>query len=470
MNVAEIRQRIFDQMDFSPDLQQYKDSVVRRMNDHYQQLCDSAHWLFMQKEQKIQVRAQIKGTAAGVSFDNTVYIQVMHANKRKVIAPNGSTNNGSTPLINSTVTFTLEMEGQTLIDSNGNEYTIISVESSDTMYIDKTWLKGTSSGLGSSETDFTIRYDRFLLPEDCIEVLSLMDRDDDRGKLAQINSKRAEIMYLDRDTSGEPLASIDDESFLDESPLSSLTLADSTGGNLVSGNKYEYRYTIYRYGRESPPSLVTQHTLGSTATAVTVSGMDDTTWYTTSTTYDSGIIKLIYRRDVTNNGRWMLIETVAAGTTSTADTEIRPTTSNSFKYLASTTFTYSYNQEVKKWQDPGPRQYLRFWFTPSDDRFLHIRFHRRPRPLVSDTDAPEIPRQYHQLLVYMTLEDMYSQMQDLGQAAIFRGRSEQLITQMRRRYLVRDGQRKRFARWDKPRANRLVGVVSSDFEGSNPPY
>ena len=280
-------------------------------------------------------------------------------------------------------------------------------------------------------------------------------------------------MYLDRDTTGEPLASIEDESFLDESPINTLTVADNTSGGagtLVTGNKYEYRYTIYRFGRESPPSLVTQHTLGTGATKVTISNMDDTQWYDTSTTFDSGIQKLIYRRDVTNNGRWMLVKAVESSVTSTEDTEIRPTSTGSFSYLGVAAYSYSFNQEVKKWQDPGPRQYVRFWFTPSDDRFLHMRYHRRPRPLFADTDAPEIPRQYHQLLVYMTLEDMFQQMQDVNQSAVFRGRAEVLLRQMRRRYLVRDGQRKRFARWDKPRANRLVGIVSSDFEGSNPPY
>jgi hypothetical protein len=61
MNVSEIRQRIFDQMDYFPDLQQYRDSVVRRMNDRYQELCDSAHWLFLQKEREITLRKAVEG-------------------------------------------------------------------------------------------------------------------------------------------------------------------------------------------------------------------------------------------------------------------------------------------------------------------------------------------------------------------------------------------------------------------------
>ena len=87
MNVSEIRQRIFDQMDYFPDLQQYRDSVVRRMNDRYQELCDSAHWLFMQKEREITVRAAVEG-----SSDDSIGIKVTSSsNPRKVITTSAFT-------------------------------------------------------------------------------------------------------------------------------------------------------------------------------------------------------------------------------------------------------------------------------------------------------------------------------------------------------------------------------------------
>ena len=97
MNLNEIRQRIFDQMDFNPNLQQYRDSVVRRINDHYLQICDSAHWLFLQKETTIQLRKEIEGSA-------TVTIRVETSNLRKVTITGG--------------TFSSEMTGQTFINTN----------------------------------------------------------------------------------------------------------------------------------------------------------------------------------------------------------------------------------------------------------------------------------------------------------------------------------------------------------------
>ena len=467
MNVSEIRQRIYDQMDFNPDLQQYRDSVVRRINDQYERVCDLAHWLFLQKEGKLQLRANITNDGGTVSADETVFFQVETNNHRRILAADLSSYfSSSPPAVASTLAFTGEMEGQTLIDEDSNEYTIVAVKSSTEMFIEPSWKKSTAADI----TNFTIRFDRYALPNDCIEVLGMVDRDDDRGRLPNIDRKRTEIAYLDRDTTGEPLVSIEDESFIDQSPISTPTAADGTtsGSGLVAENKYEYMYTIFRDGRESPPSSKVQHTLGSTGTEVVLSNFDDTRWFSTTNSYDSGILKYVYRRDVTNNGRWILITTLAAATTTYTDTTLVPTTA--FQFQQNSAYKYSTRRDIVKWQDPGPRQHIRFWYVPSTDRIVHLRYHRRPQPLVADTDSPEIPRQYHMILVYLTLEDMFLQMQDQGQGGIFRVRGDEMIKQMRRRYLSRDDTRKKFARWDRPTSQRVVGDVTGDFLGADSPY
>ena len=85
MNIAEIRQRIYDQMDFNPDIQQYRDSIVRRINDHYHRINDSAHWLFLQKETRLQLRQNVTGS-------DTVYFQVSSANTRAVTSASSGFN------------------------------------------------------------------------------------------------------------------------------------------------------------------------------------------------------------------------------------------------------------------------------------------------------------------------------------------------------------------------------------------
>ena len=470
MNVSEIRQRVFDQMDYSPDLQVYRDSVVRRINNHYERISDSAHWLFLQKESTLQLRKEVKNTGGTLSASNNVYLRVDTANPRRVVAiTNASVYSslggtiGSSPSIFSSLAFTREMEGQTLLDEAGNEYRIVSVFSANEMYIDQTWQQSTATDI----LHFTIRFDRIKLPDDCIEVLGFVDRGQDRGRLLFVDRRREETAYLDRDSSGDVVTVVEDESIIDQAPSNKPTAANSsTSGSLVSGNKYEYRYTIFREGRESPPSLPVEHTLSSTATAVDVANLDDTRWFSGVTNYESGLMKYIYRRDITNEGRWILIKTVPSGTTSFTDSLLKPT--DTFQYQQNAAFAYSTQKSIKKWLDPGPIQYVRMWHTPDQDQVIHIRYHYRPANLQADTDSPVWPRQYHHMLVYLTLEDMFMQMQEPQQAQIFRARGEQLLLAMRRRYLARDDTRKRFMRWDRPRRFRIIGPVTTSFGGADP--
>ena len=446
MNVSEIRQRIFDQMDYFPDLQQYRDSVVRRMNDRYQELCDSAHWLFMQKEREITVRAAVEGTSA------TIGIQVTSSsNPRKVTAV------GFTP--------TLEMEGQTLTNTTTEkEFIIVRVEDANNFFINDDW-DGTSDG--STVFNWKVTFQRFMLPEDCIEVLGYMDRDADRGKLLFIGRRREEFAYLDADNSGDSGVVIEDEHIIDDPPVNvptanAQTATVITNNLLTNGVTYEYKYTIYREGRESPPSLPVQVTVPSTGSnEVALDNMDDTGFYTSATatsTTDSGMYKLVYRRDVTNDGKWMLVGSVASNNTSLVDDELHP--KSTFVFQNSASYRYSSSTEVLRWADPGPRQYVRFWYTPGADKVYHLRYHYRPKDLVADNDVPEMPRQYHNLLVYITLQDMFLQMQDLTQSQVFERRAEQVKIQLRRRFLTRDDQNLRFKRFDRPRGGRGIGTPS----------
>lgn len=485
MNVAEIRQRIFDQMDFSPNIQQYKDSVVRRMNDHYQRISDSAHWLFLQTETDMQVRANISGTGEVVSADNTVFFQVNSSNTRQILTPDTSNHySGSAPAATSTLDFTLQMEGQTLIDEDSNEYRIVRIKphvaniSLSEMFIEPLFQQVSSTNhdgwaktAAADITDFTIRFDRYPLPADCIEVLGVVDRDGDRGRLLQIDRKREEFAYLDRDNQGEPFVLIEDDSIIDEPPLNAPTAtagSSGTSGNVLkSSTEYEYKYTIYSEGRESPCSEVVSVTTGSTTPSVALSTLDNTGWFAANppSYLDSGRIKIIYRRDKTNNGQWLMVGTVASTTTTFTDNELVP--SSSFEYLNSTAYKFNTNSEVRRFNDPGPRQYVRVWYSAGSDRKLSIRYHLRPRDLVSDTDTPIWPKQYHHLLIYATLEDMFLQMQETTQAGIFRARADALLVQMRRRYLARDDQRKRFMRFDRPRRFRVFGTPGTSFSGAD---
>lgn len=442
MNLNEIRQRIFDQMDFNPNLQQYRDSVVRRINDHYLQICDSAHWLFLQKESTIQLRKEQVGSA---SFN----IQIETSNLRQVDATAG--------------TFSIEMEGQSFINTTSNkEFKIVRVKDTTRLFIDENW----DGSTGTEVEAFKIRFDRQPLPADCIEVLGYVDRNADRGRLFQIERKREEYAYLDRDNTGDPICVVEDEAFEGMMPINNPTSAsNSTSGTLVANTEYEYKYTLYSEGREGPPSEPTSVSTGSN-NSILVSNIDNTGWYSSdpSSRTDSGIAKFLYRRDKTNDGAWFLIAILESTTTTYTDSKLNPTSIGN--YLG-TSYSYQSPRDFIRFNEPGPRQYVRFWYTSSLDKEIHIRYHRRPHNLESDNDSPVFPKQYHIILVYSTLEDMFLQMQATDQAQIFRARKLEMLSQMRKRYLSRDETRKRFERFDRPRRFRVnYGPATSNFGGA----
>ena len=464
MNVAEIRQRIFDQMDYFPDLQQYRDSVVRRINERYQEINDTAHWLFLQKEHPLQLRKDI--VASNDTFDatkNPQYIQVDNVNVRKVYAPD-ITNSNTYPAVgtlgvSSSVRFSFEMQGALLLVS-GSQYRIVGVQNENIMFVEP--IDGASELTGASlgaldEKNFTIQFDRYRMPEDCIEVLGFTDRDDDRGRLLYIDRRREEFAYLDRDNKGDPSTAVDDDFVLDDPPLNTPTAVASAGaGDLIGGEKYEYKYTIWQEGRETPPSLKVQVTLGAADNTVTLSNIDNTGWYDAYPTQrDSGRIKLIYRRNVTRDTKWILIDALTALEVSKTDIHEQPNIvfggypfNDSFKYLSPS--------ELERWEDAGPTQYIRFWYRPDTDKRIHMRYHFRPKDLVADNDAPQWPRQYHMLIVHLVLQDMFLQMQDTVQSQLFERRANMILEQMRRRYLSRDDVKKRFMSWSRPRRFRNI--------------
>ena len=56
----------------------------------------------------------------------------------------------------------------------------------------------------------------------------------------------------------------------------------------------------------------------------------------------------------------------------------------------------------------------------------------------------------------MTLQDMFLQVQDTAQSQLFERRANQMLVQLRRRYLAREDDNKKFGRFDRRR--RTVNV------------
>ena len=381
-------------------------------------------------------------------------------------------------------------------------------------------------------TEWKIEFRRFALPKDCAEVLSFMDRgasvpahsvvdgvktttkktSPDKGRLVFIDSKKEEYLFLDRDSSGDPIVAVEDEWMHLEAPSVAPRLAidDDIAGGFQTGAKYQYCYTFLYAGGESPPSPIAEIT-GSASKAIKVYGLEDT-----SSSYgkdgETGRIKRLYRRRVgdkdtpgasshTSNGPWLHVDDLTEvggtgqrvsteygkhyeGTDVVEDSEVRyfwdqGNTKGEFYSDGSplfrpartgapqsqdviSKFTYHGGDKYKliRLDEYGPRQWIRVYRPPSDDMKIQVRYLAKPKRMVSDNDYPNWPPQYHHLLVYLSLSDICMQHGMTTQSQLYERKAQQLLDRMRQKYLssparqyIRRGFDARFSsgeRWGTP--------------------
>jgi hypothetical protein len=393
VNLKELVQEVNSALDYNPDLQSYKNQVIRVLNGHYLEVSAQLAWTFLQKTVDLQVYAAVVG-ATGVTIN-------VDATNRRLVTGVGTT-------------FHSGMEGQYLT-VNSVQRRIVHVASTTSLYVDSVLSTAEVSG---STSDWTINFTRYLLPDDCAEVLGIMDRVNNRGKIYFIDARKEEIEFLDADNGGDPIVSIEQPHEFSAAPSeNNFRSTVSVGGSLTASTVYEYMYTVLEFGSESPPSIVVTATTTVTDFTVTLLGLVDTDYDGSNW---SGRRINVYRRIQGSNERWMLIGQPTASATVFTDAG-----------------SFASNYESTPFEEQGYRQYMRFWYTPGSDLTLEIRYQSIPRRLQSDSDAPTWPKAYHRLLVYRTMQDACMQHGMTGQAAMWEARGEKLMVRMRQKHLSR---------------------------------
>ena len=146
MNLKGIREEINAALDYNPELQQYKDIVTRVVNRHYLQVSSQYHWLFMQQKNELVLRKDISSTttAGAITFTDS----------RVGALPTGAGTSGGLLLPPDVVGQVLEIDNQ--------NHLITHRPTSRHIIID-TKLNGTYT--------WKIKYEKYPLPRDCVEVL-----------------------------------------------------------------------------------------------------------------------------------------------------------------------------------------------------------------------------------------------------------------------------------------------------------
>ena len=230
MNLAEIRGMVGSILDYSPDVQTYKDEVTRVVNQLYLEMFADKKWQFAQKSKNLAARADVTSTASASSGVLTV----------------GSS---SSPLAYTTNRW---VEGQIIEISGGTwtaggslsgEYEIAKIANASittsTVYIKDQ--DGNLITTGTTSADATVRIkSRYIdMPVDLVKVLSLgirtpaqsSDTATGNATINFLNCSRHldEELDLDLDMSGRPTDWIRYDNHQMPQPITPPVLESTTG-------------------------------------------------------------------------------------------------------------------------------------------------------------------------------------------------------------------------------------------------
>ena len=461
MNLKDMITEINSALDYNPDLKQYDDNVARVINRHYLQVSSQYQWLFMQKRHLFTLRKDI---AAGSNDRLT-------ADGSRVV---------SLPTLIGVGTKNLpeDIVGQTLVIDN-TEYMITHRRDARTFVVDSPIAAG-------AYATWTIKYTSYPMPRDSIEMLGIIDRGlkiketvsyttdsgtdttsttltgPNRGRFIFLDARKEEYLQLDRQDTGDSFVSVEEMHTNlrppDFAPLATITTSPSFDDKTIAipGVTYDYCYTFTFAGKESSPSPVASIKVEQgKKSRITLIRIQDTSANYSDSSLDTGTgrYKKIYRRVSEKEddfigisptlkkgaGPWRHIATIREDLTAYTDdfteldesTVMEGTTFDKKISPSGDLFDSSYLNEI------GPRQYLRFWYTPDSDYPVEARYHRRPTRLVNDSDSPDWPVQYHHYLVYAALRDICVQHGMNTNSQLYESRAKELLERMKSKYLSR---------------------------------
>ncbi len=465
MNLKDMITEINSALDYNPDLKQYDDNVARVINRHYLQVSSQYQWLFMQKRHVFILRKDITPSPPVEPAETTV--DVLTTDGSRLVALPTTTGAGIRNLPS-------DIAGQTLVVDN-IEYLITHFRDARTFVVDTPIPTGT-------HTSWTIKYVTYPMPRDSVEILGVMDRGlsqneilgfstdevntkltgPNRGRFIFLDARKEEYLQLDRQDTGDSFVSVEEihnnlrpPDYAPHVGVKITTLG--TDFSAIRGATYEYCYTFLYAGKEGPPSPIASVTVPESGSfRIQVARLMNTSANYTDSTIDTatGRYKKIYRRIAikpervigvpldrldTGMGPWRHIATVSEANTAYTDNfkELETNTVMTGVTFDSTVSASGDLFDLEHLNEIGPRQYLRFWYSPGSDYPVEARYHRRPLRLVNDADSPEWPVQYHHYLVYAALKDICLQHGMVNNSQLYEARAKELLERMKSKYLSR---------------------------------
>lgn len=390
-NLGENLRLIATKLDWDPESTKVRQETVRVVNEQAQLLVSKLPWNFAMRTATIRARSD--QTFGRVSITS-----------------------GTRTLTGTNTYWSQECENAWVLLSDDVWYRVGRYASTGTLYLDIPF-----AGTTMASEKYRLRFRFAALPPDCVSYYNLEARSADRGQIAFMSRNREEYVYLDEDTAGTPTRFTEADDWTPRSPDRPLTAAAVAGGSLVSDRTYRYLYTYKVNGVESAANYPYVEVTPSGANlSVTLSGFLDV-----NTT--DGRQYVLYRAE-SDVG---IFYRIATGITSGSYTDTGAAADRDAPLLTN-----------------GKHHYIRFYPRPSvlsapetqkggisfDYEDFEVRYHARPRPIAKDSDFPEIPEDFHDVLVNYTLADLFTKHGSPEQGAFYLRLATDREKLMRARY------------------------------------
>lgn len=475
MNLTEIRNKIKSITDYSPELTTYNEQLDILINDAYNAIWTEKRWRWAQKVIFLDIWPDI----VPLQPDGTTKNAGVTNNRRRVTF--------SGPL-RSLESYPYQWEGQ-IIEIQGRDYFIDQVISSTDIRLREPF-RGTTD---VDDTTWKIKHRFYDLPPDAIEILGLVHKDTPAvgkippyGAVRGITARREEDLNLREDFTAFYSEAYIPYGTSNVPPAETCGVSATTvvGATIPAGTYMEFCWAFETDGGMKVGPL-SDSQIAVTGQQTQAFEIKFRTWdgvavaaptYTDATdqvmNQFEGLRKRIYFNQNFNRTTGVRLpglpvwREVTLGTTFVAPaTPGLDTETDAVRVLDTVDF---YNVVSLTQLNPGNKRYidydglhLRFRPYPrpigSDFTYLFVagsagenpvsdaterqfrqwelRYYRKPHRLGLQTDTPEFPIEFHALIVYKVLHDIYSKHDNLSQAQNYNKKYEDAIKRFQKRYV-----------------------------------
>lgn len=491
-NLEQLRQKVKNITDYSPELQQFNDQLDDLINDAYYSIWTMKRWNFTTKLSTLRFHVDItKNTDLGNAGAATEVNAIVNQSQRQVVFDVS---------IDRLIFYKDQWEGQP-IEIDNQEYTINKVVSGTTILLDRAF-EGTTN---TENTSWKIKKRWYDLPKECLELLYLGHRDypyvsatgtqNPYGKSTAILPRREEELNLRTDYEMDYAEAYITSPALLTRPGENLSIEDSEtpNANLQSGTYYEICYAFVKDGKVGALSESVIHKVASTNSGLNVtfkSWNDDpifaeayrSTWQVPDEW--EGHRKVVFWNqnfDPTTGERkglpcWTALvyglnnpQAIANNQDYMKPVEVEDTSSTLLIKQTS-----QFNNKAQRYIEidgqhqqirPYPRvngfDYSLEQIKDDNSQLLQpedfvregvMRYMIKPTPLCIKTDVPNMPYEFHQLIVYKALEDIYLKLGQQGLATTYERKYTKEVANLAKRYVDKIDQQVRRGQFSMGRA------------------